>query len=70
VSGGSADVSDVLAGPLRHPAVALLGADVLAVRLGWYDQALFINDFRSMLGCTPVEYAIRHGQQNGLNGPS
>jgi AraC-like DNA-binding protein len=31
----------------------------LAVRLGWYDQAHFINDFRSMLGCTPVEYATR-----------
>ena len=29
----------------------------LAVRLGWYDQAHFINDFRSMLGCTPGEYA-------------
>jgi hypothetical protein len=36
------------------------GAD-LAVRLGWYDQAHFINDFRSMLGCTPGEYATRHG---------
>jgi AraC-like DNA-binding protein len=33
----------------------------LAVRLGWYDQAHFINDFRSMLGCTPGEYAARHG---------
>ena len=33
----------------------------LAVRLGWYDQAHFINDFRSMLGSTPGEYAIRHG---------
>ena len=33
----------------------------LAVRLGWYDQAHFINDFRSMLGCTPGEYATRHG---------
>jgi AraC-like DNA-binding protein len=33
----------------------------LAVRLGWYDQAHFINDFRSMLGCTPGEYASRHG---------
>ena len=29
----------------------------LAVRLGWYDQAHFINDFRTMLGCTPGEYA-------------
>jgi AraC-like DNA-binding protein len=25
----------------------------LAVRLGWYDQAHFINDFRTMLGSTP-----------------
>lgn len=33
----------------------------LAVRLGWYDQAHFINDFRSMLGWTPGEYATRHG---------
>jgi AraC-like DNA-binding protein len=33
----------------------------LAVRLGWYDQAHFINDFRTMLGCTPGEYAARHG---------
>ena len=34
----------------------------LAVRLGWYDQAHFINDFRSMLGTTPVEYAAAHGE--------
>lgn len=33
----------------------------LAVRLGWYDQAHLINDFRAMLGCTPGEYAARHG---------
>lgn len=33
----------------------------LAVRGGWYDQAHFINDFRSMLGCTPGEYAARYG---------
>lgn len=33
----------------------------LAVRLGWYDQAHFSNDFRAMLGCTPGEYASRHG---------
>jgi AraC-like DNA-binding protein len=33
----------------------------LAVRLGWYDQAHFSNDFRTMLGCTPGEYATRHG---------
>jgi AraC-like DNA-binding protein len=33
----------------------------LAVRLGWYDQAHFINDFHTMLGCTPGEYAARHG---------
>jgi len=32
----------------------------LAVRLGWYDQAHFINDFRDMLGCTPGEYAARY----------
>ena len=31
----------------------------LAVRLGWYDQAHFINDFRSFLGCTPGEYLAR-----------
>jgi AraC-like DNA-binding protein len=33
----------------------------LAVRLGWYDQAHFINDFRDMLGTTPGEYASAHG---------
>ncbi len=33
----------------------------LAVRLGWYDQAHFTNDFRSMLGCSPGEYAQRDG---------
>jgi AraC-like DNA-binding protein len=33
----------------------------LAVRHGWYDQPHFINDFRKMLGCTPGEYATRHG---------
>ncbi|CAN5661353.1 helix-turn-helix domain-containing protein [soil metagenome] len=33
----------------------------LAVRHGWYDQAHFANDFRSMLGCTPGEYATRYG---------
>jgi AraC-like DNA-binding protein len=33
----------------------------LAVRLGWYDQAHFINDFRTMLGSTPGEYAHQHG---------
>ncbi len=32
----------------------------LAARLGWYDQAHFTNDFRSMLGCAPGEYAARH----------
>jgi AraC-like DNA-binding protein len=32
----------------------------LAVRLGWYDQAHFINDFGAMLGCTPGEYANRY----------
>lgn len=34
----------------------------LAVRLGWYDQAHFINDFRQMLGSTPGEYAARYGR--------
>ncbi|MEW5808508.1 MAG: helix-turn-helix domain-containing protein [Actinomycetota bacterium] len=33
----------------------------LAVRLGWYDQAHFSNDFRAMLGTTPGEYAAQHG---------
>jgi AraC-like DNA-binding protein len=33
----------------------------LAIRLGWYDQAHFINDFRDMLGTTPGEYASAHG---------
>jgi AraC-like DNA-binding protein len=39
------------------------GADFadLAVRLGWYDQAHFINNFRTMLGSTPGEYAATHG---------
>lgn len=43
---------------VSHPGVDF--AD-LAVRLGWYDQAHFSNDFRTMLGCTPGEYAARHG---------
>ena len=43
-----------------HPDVAF--AD-LAVRLGSYGQAHFINDFRSMLGSTPGEYAHAHGGQ-------
>ena len=34
----------------------------LAVRLGWYDQAHFINDFRVMLGRTPGEYAATFGR--------
>ncbi len=33
----------------------------VAVRLGRYDLAHFINDFRSMLGSTPGEYANAHG---------
>ena len=50
---------------LQHAALELeTEADVdgaeLAVRLGWYDQPHFINDFRAMLGCTPGEYAARH----------
>ena len=32
-----------------------------ALDLGYYDQAHFINDFRSMLGSTPGEYADAHG---------
>jgi hypothetical protein len=40
-----------------HPQVDF--AD-LAVRLGWYDQAHFITDFRSMLGNTAGEYANAH----------
>jgi AraC-like DNA-binding protein len=51
---------------LQHAALELefdpaADSTELALRLGWYDQAHFINDFRSMLGCTPGEYAIRHG---------
>ena len=33
----------------------------LAISLGWYDQAHFINDFRAMLATTPGEYATTHG---------
>ncbi|MGB3482320.1 MAG: helix-turn-helix domain-containing protein [Mycobacterium sp.] len=33
----------------------------LAVRHGWYDQAHFSHDFRTMLGCAPGEYAAHHG---------
>jgi AraC-like DNA-binding protein len=40
----------------------------LAIRLGWYDQQHFINDFRSMLGATPGEYATRHGQPGSYAG--
>jgi AraC-like DNA-binding protein len=36
----------------------------LAVRLGWYYQAHFINDFRDMLGSTPGEYAARHAGEH------
>lgn len=32
----------------------------LAVRLGWYDQAHFTNDFRAMVGCSPGDYAQRY----------
>jgi AraC-like DNA-binding protein len=51
---------------LQHAALAIetdptVDFADLAVRYGWYDQAHFINDFRSMLGCTPGEYATRHG---------
>lgn len=41
-----------------HPGIDLAE---LAVRHGWYDQAHFSNDFRSMLGCAPGEYAAVHG---------
>ncbi|QRY45452.1 AraC family transcriptional regulator [Mycolicibacterium boenickei] len=40
----------------------------LAVRLGWYDQAHFINDFRSMLGSTPGEYAVATSRRYGSAG--
>lgn len=50
---------------LQQAALEIESGDVdfadLAARLGWYDQAHFINDFRAMLGCTPGEYAARHG---------
>ena len=29
----------------------------LAATLGWYDQAHFTNEFRSVMGVTPKEYA-------------
>lgn len=56
---------------LQHAALELesdpaVDSADLAVRLGWYDQAHFINDFRSMLGCTPGEYASRHGSLSKL----
>jgi hypothetical protein len=38
----------------------------LAVRLGWYDQAHFINDFRTMLGTTPGEYYCSRSSWSGL----
>ena len=52
---------------LQHAALALetdrcVDLAELAVRLGWYDQAHFTNDFRSMLGCSPGEYAQRYRQ--------
>jgi AraC-like DNA-binding protein len=28
----------------------------LALELGYFDQAHLINDFRAIVGCTPVEY--------------
>ena len=46
--------------PAGVPALYVDFAD-LAVRLGWYDQAHFSNDFRAMLGWTPGEYASRYG---------
>jgi AraC-like DNA-binding protein len=41
-----------------RPGIDLAG---LAHRHGWYDQAHFSHDFRTMLGCAPGEYAARHG---------
>jgi AraC-like DNA-binding protein len=29
----------------------------LALELGWFDQAHFINDFKALVGCSPAEYA-------------
>lgn len=51
---------------LQHAALEIetrRGVDLadLAVRHGWYDQAHFTNDFRSMLGCTPGEYVSAYG---------
>lgn len=34
----------------------------LALELGYFDQAHFIKDFKSMIGQTPAEYARRVGQ--------
>ncbi len=31
----------------------------LALDLGYFDQAHFINDFRSLIGMSPTEYAKR-----------
>ena len=30
----------------------------LAQKLGYFDQAHFINDFRKLVGCSPTEYAV------------
>lgn len=51
-----------------HDAQALIDAGEvddlagLAARLGWFDQAHFIRDFRDVVGTTPGEYA---GQRRG-----
>jgi AraC-like DNA-binding protein len=39
----------------------------LAVSLGWYDQAHFINDFRTMLGSTPGEYVSQYAANSASN---
>ena len=49
-----------------HEAVERLqeGANInfseLATELGYFDQAHFIRDFRTLVGCTPAAYARRH----------
>ena len=35
----------------------------LALQLGYFDQAHFINDFRKLVGCTPVDYHRACSQQ-------
>lgn len=42
----------------------------LAVRLGWFDQAHFIRDFRDAVGVPPGEYAGRSATTRGGRGPT